>query len=162
MINEAAYKNYQGFIAQAEKEATIACGGRVIKSGNLAKGYFAEPTVVVDVPKESSLIKTEMFVPILTVETYSNFEDAIRRVNNVEYGLTSGIFTGDEAEIKEFFQKVDAGVVYANRVSGSTTGAMVGNQPFVGWKKSGSTGKGAGGPFYIQQFLHEQSQTEYT
>jgi 1-pyrroline-5-carboxylate dehydrogenase len=162
VINEAAYKNYQTFISQAEKEATIACGGRVIKSGNLAKGYFAEPTVVVDVPKESSLIKTEMFVPILTIETYSKFEDAIRRVNNVEYGLTSGIFSGDEAEIKEFFQKVDAGVIYANRVSGSTTGAMVGNQPFVGWKKSGSTGKGAGGPFYLQQFLREQSQTEYT
>jgi 1-pyrroline-5-carboxylate dehydrogenase len=162
VINEAAYNNYQAFIAQAEKEASIACGGRVIKSGNLAKGFFAEPTVVVDVPKDSSLIKTEMFVPILTVETYSKLEDAIRRVNNVDYGLTSGIFSGDETEIKEFFQKVDAGVVYANRVSGSTTGAMVGNQPFVGWKKSGSTGKGAGGPFYLQQFLREQSQTEYT
>ena len=162
LINESAYKNYQTFVDQAEKEATIACGGRVIKSGNLVKGYFAEPTVVVDVPKESSLIKTEMFVPILTVETYSNLQDAIRRVNNVEYGLTSGIFSKDEGEIKEFFAKVDAGVVYANRVSGSTTGAMVGNQPFVGWKKSGSTGKGAGGPFYVQQFLREQSQTEYT
>ncbi len=57
--------------------------------------------------------------------------------------------------------KAKAGVLYANRVSGSTTGAMVGVQPFVGWKKSGSSGKGAGGPYYLQQFLREQSQTYY-
>ncbi len=117
---------------------------------------------MVDVPKNNSLIKTEMFVPILTVESYSDFKDAIRRVNDVDYGLTSGIFSTDEKEISEFFAKVEAGVVYANRISGSTTGAMVGNQPFVGWKKSGSTGKGTGGPCYLQQFLREQSRTEYT
>jgi len=162
LINESAYKNYQEFVVQAEKEARIACGGRVIKTGNLSKGYFAEPTVVVDVPKNSTLIKTEMFVPILTVESYSDLDDAVRRVNDVEYGLTSGIFSNDSKEINEFFARVDAGVVYANRVSGSTTGAMVGNQPFVGWKESGSTGKGAGGPYYLQQFLREQSRTEYT
>lgn len=161
LINEGAYKNYQSFVDQARKDGVIACGGRVVREGEMAKGYFAEPTVVVDLPKTSTLIKTEMFVPILTVETYSNFEDAIERVNDVEYGLTSGIFTTDNNEINEFFSKIEAGVIYANRTSGSTTGAVVGNQPFVGWKKSGSTGKGAGGSYYIQQFLREQSQTEY-
>lgn len=161
LINEVAYRNFQAFVDQARKEAKIASGGRVIREGNMAKGYFAEPTIVVDVPRTSSLIKTEMFVPILTVESYTSLEDAINRVNDVEYGLTSGIFSTDRQEINEFFSKVDAGVIYANRTSGSTTGAVVGDQPFVGWKKSGSTGKGAGGPFYIQQFLREQSQTEY-
>lgn len=162
LINDNAYRNYQAFVAQAEKEATVASGGRVIKEGDMSKGYFVDPAIIVDVPKDSSLIRTEMFVPILTVETYSNLDDAIRRVNDVDYGLTSGIFSDDRQEINEFFKKVDAGVVYANRVSGSTTGAMVGNQPFVGWKKSGSTGKGAGGADYLQQFLREQSQTEYS
>lgn len=162
LINESAYKNYQSFIEQARKEARIACGGRAVKEGPLSNGYFAEPTVVVDVPRDSSLIKTEMFVPILTVEAFSNFEDAIRRVNDVDYGLTSGVFSNDRNEIDEYFAKVEAGVVYANRTSGSTTGAVVGNEPFVGWKKSGSTGKGAGGPFYLQQFMREQSQTVYS
>jgi 1-pyrroline-5-carboxylate dehydrogenase len=162
LINESAYKNYQTFVDQARKEASIACGGRAIKDGPLAKGYFAEPTVVVNVPRTSSLIRTEMFVPILTVETFSSLEDAIKRVNDVEYGLTSGIFSNDRNEINEYFSKVQAGVVYANRTSGSTTGAVVGDQPFVGWKESGSTGKGAGGPYYLQQFLREQSQTLYS
>jgi 1-pyrroline-5-carboxylate dehydrogenase len=162
LINKAAYDNYQRFVEQARKEARIASGGRVIKEGNMSKGYFAEPTIVVDVPGTSGLIKTEMFVPILTVESYKTLEDAIARVNDVAYGLTSGIFSTDKQEIHEFFSNVQAGVVYANRTSGSTTGAVVGDQPFVGWKESGSTGKGAGGPYYIQQFLREQSQTEYT
>lgn len=162
LINENAFKNFQSFVDQAAGEASVKCGGRVVKSGNLSKGYFVEPTVVTDVPKNSTLIKTEMFVPILTVESYSELHEVIRRVNDVDYGLTSGIFSADSKEISEFFSQAMAGVVYANRVSGSTTGAVVGDQPFVGWKKSGSTGKGAGGPYYLQQFLREQSQTEYS
>jgi 1-pyrroline-5-carboxylate dehydrogenase len=162
LINEGAYKNYQSFVEEARKEARIACGGRLLKNGELSKGYFVEPTIVVEVPSDSKLVKMEMFVPILTVESYSELHEAIRRVNNVEYGLTSGIFSEDRKEIEEFFARVDAGVVYANRTSGSTTGAMVGNQSFVGWKKSGSSGKGAGGPYYLQQFLREQSQTVYS
>jgi len=162
LINEAAYKNYQNYVDEARKEARIATGGRVLKSGELSKGYFVEPTIVVDVMRNSKLVKMEMFVPILTIESYSELDDAIKRVNNVDYGLTSGIFSEDRKEINEFFAKVGAGVVYANRISGSTTGAMVGNQSFVGWKKSGSSGKGAGGPYYLQQFLREQSQTVYS
>jgi 1-pyrroline-5-carboxylate dehydrogenase len=82
-------------------------------------------------------------------------------VNAVDYGLTSGIFSEDKMEIAEFFKKINAGVLYANRVGGSTTGAMVGAQSFVGWKRSGSSGKGTGAPYYLQQFLREQSQTTY-
>ena len=162
LINEAAYKSYQSFVDEARKEARIASGGRILKNGELSKGYFVEPTIVVDVPRNSNLVKTEMFVPILTVESYTELDDAIKRVNSVDYGLTSAIFSEDRREIDEFFARVQAGVIYANRVSGSTTGAMVGNQSFVGWKRSGSSGKGAGGPYYLQQFLREQSQTVYS
>lgn len=83
----------------------------------------------------------------------------IKLSNDVDYGLTAGIFTEDEKEIEKFFNEIQAGVIYANRKVGATTGAMVGAQPFVGWKLSGSSGKGAGGPYYLQQFLREQSQT---
>ncbi|MDA4111162.1 MAG: aldehyde dehydrogenase family protein [Thaumarchaeota archaeon] len=162
LINEAAYKNYQSYIEEARKSAKIAYGGRVLKNDGMSRGYFVEPTIIVDIPKNNHLVKTELFVPILTVETYSNLNEAIERVNAVDYGLTSGIFSNDRKEIDEYFQRVEAGVVYANRVSGSTTGAMVGNQSFVGWKRSGSSGKGAGGPYYLQQFLREQSQTIYS
>ena len=55
-----------------------------------------------------------------------------------------------------------SGVVYANRAAGSTTGAVVGVQPFGGWKMSGISGKAAGGHYYLAQFLRERSESEYT
>jgi len=97
----------------------------------------------------------------LTVITADNLQQAVDIANSVEYGLTGAIFSEEEKEIEYFFSHIQAGVVYANRVVGATTGAMVGIQPFVGWKHSGSTGKGAGGQFYLPQFLREQAQSTY-
>lgn len=54
---------------------------------------------------------------------------------------------------------IEAGVAYANRRQGTTTGAWPGHQPFGGWKDSGSTGKSAGSLYYLTQYLREQSQT---
>lgn len=70
----------------------------------------------------------------------------------------AGIFSEDEAEIEEFFTRIEAGVTYANRRAGATTGAWPGINSFGGWKASGSTGKGTGGPHYLQQFFREQSR----
>jgi 1-pyrroline-5-carboxylate dehydrogenase len=100
-----------------------------------------------------------MFVPILCVSDYEKFDDAIRLANDSEYGLTAGIFSGKQEEIKEFLDCIEAGVVYVNRQASATTGAMVGCQPFGGWKDSGTTGRGAGGSHYLTQFMREQSQT---
>lgn len=159
LINENAFENYKRYVAEARSGGKIAFGGNLVE-GKL-KGYFVQPAIVTDLPRNHDLIRNELFVPILTVETFQSFQDALERVNAVEYGLTSGIFSDDKEEISEFFAKTKAGVLYANRVSGSTTGAIVGAQSFGGWKKSGSTGKGAGGPYYLPQFLREQSQSSY-
>jgi len=69
--------------------------------------------------------------------------------------LTAGIYSRKKEEIEKFFESIETGVVYAS----ATTGAMVGCQSFVGWKRSGTTGIGAGGPYYLTQFMQEQSQT---
>ncbi len=159
VINASAFKNYQKYVEEAKSGGKIAFGGKILK--NSGNGFFVEPTIVTDLPKDHKLVKTELFVPILTVESFADIRDAIARVNDVDYGLTSGIFSNDSSEIKAFFDKVKAGVLYANRIGGSTTGAAVGAQSFVGWKRSGSSGKGTGGPYYLQQFLREQSQTSY-
>jgi 1-pyrroline-5-carboxylate dehydrogenase len=66
---------------------------------------------------------------------------------------------GSEAEAEYFFDKIEAGVTYANRPQGATTGAWPGFQPFGGWKGSGSSGKNAGGYHYVQLYLHEQIRT---
>ena len=105
------------------------------------------------------MIRDELFLPILAIAKVKSVDDAIQRINASEYGLTGGIFSEDLAEIEHYFATADVGVLYANRTSGGSTGAMVGSQPFVGWKMSGVSGKGTGSFYYLQQFLREQSQT---
>jgi acyl-CoA reductase-like NAD-dependent aldehyde dehydrogenase len=73
-------------------------------------------------------------------------------------GLAAGMY-GSVAEVKHFLDNIEAGVTYANRAQGATTGAWPGYQPFGGWKGSGSTGKGIASFYYLAQYLREQSQT---
>ena len=68
-------------------------------------------------------------------------------------------FYGAPDEAERFFDGIEAGVCYANRPQGATTGAWPGYQPFGGWKASGSTGKAGGSLYYLPQYLREQSQT---
>jgi len=83
---------------------------------------------------------------------------AIEEANRAEYGLTAGLFSGEQAEVEKFFDEIEVGVTYVNKRSGATTGAWPGAQPFTGWKGSGSSGKGGCGPYYVMQFMREQSR----
>ena len=112
-------------------------------------------------PRSSELWKIEFFTPILLVEKIKDLDEGIKLANDVDYGLTAGIFSEDKKEIEYFFNNIQAGVVYANRTVGATTGAMPGVQPFGGWKHSGYTGKNAGGPYYLLSFMREQARTTY-
>jgi 1-pyrroline-5-carboxylate dehydrogenase len=116
------------------------------------------PTVA-RLPLSSSLFAEELFVPFLAIGEVGSLDEALAETNKVEYGLTAGIFSARAEEVQRFFDEVEAGVCYANKRTGSTTGAWPGAQPFCGWKGSGSTGKGGCGPYYVAQFLREQSRT---
>ena len=89
----------------------------------------------------------------------AQLEQAIAETNKADYGLTAGIFSRLPAEVARFFDEVEAGVCYVNKRTGATTGAWPGAQPFTGWKGSGSSGKGGCGPYYVAQFMREQSRT---
>ena len=159
LISKDAYEKYRKFVGVAKRDGKVVVGGRTLTAGEYSKGYFVEPTIVDELPENNRLMQEELFVPILCVQSVKNLDEAIAVANNTAYGLTAGIFSKDKNEIKYFFDNIEAGVVYANRSMGASTGAMVGVQPFGGWKASGSTGKGAGGKHYLQQFIREQSQT---
>jgi 1-pyrroline-5-carboxylate dehydrogenase len=159
VINESAYKKYQQYARLADRDGKVLVGGYVRKDGELKHGYYVEPTIVAGLPKNHRLFKEELFVPILCVTDYEKFDDALKMCNDSDYGLTAGIFSGKDEEVKKFLDHIEAGVVYVNRQASATTGAMVGCQPFGGWKDSGTTGRGSGGQHYLTQFLREQSQT---
>jgi len=133
-------------------------GGGRRRDGVCSHGYFVAPTVA-RLPVESTLFLEELFVPFLAVGIVAGLDEAIAETNKTEYGLTAGIFSRSRAEVDRFFDEVEAGVCYANKRTGATTGAWPGAQPFCGWKGSGSTGKGGCGPYYVAQFMREQSRT---
>jgi 1-pyrroline-5-carboxylate dehydrogenase len=97
-------------------------------------------------------------VPLTLVAPVASLDEALELANSTDYGLTAGLFSEDEREIHRFLDTVHAGVTYINRKAGATTGAWPGVNPFGGWKASGSTGRGSGGPYYVQQFMREQSR----
>jgi len=158
VIDARAVKRFEEAL-QSAAGGTVRTGGKVLTDGDYAKGTFVEPTIVDGLPLTHELFKRELFLPFLVVGVVDSLEEALEHANDTEYGLTAGIFTEDAGEIEQFFNGIEAGVVYANRRGGATTGAWPNCQSFCGWKASGSTGKGGLGPYYVQQFLREQSRT---
>lgn len=159
LINSNAYEKYKKFSKLAFNDGNVLIGGKVKNDGESRHGYYVEPTIVDGLSKDSRLLREELFVPILCIIEYESFGKALDQCNEIQYGLTAGIYSSNKKEIETFLDNIEAGVVYANRSRGATTGAMVGCQSFGGWKASGTSGKGTGGPYYLTQFLREQSQT---
>jgi 1-pyrroline-5-carboxylate dehydrogenase len=158
VINQRAVERFERAVRQAREQGTILLGGERLRGGIFDRGHFVAPTIA-RLPLDSSLYREELFVPFLAVGEVESLDQAIAETNAAEYGLTAGIFSSDPAEVERFFDEVEAGVCYANKRTGATTGAWPGAQPFCGWKGSGSTGKGGCGPYYVTQFLREQSRT---
>lgn len=159
LINQKAVETFSRWVEICRKEGASINGGRILTDGSYHKGFFVEPTLMIGMPKDHKIFQEELFVPLLVEAPVESLEEALNECNKVDYGLTAGIFSRDKREIECFFNGIESGVLYANRGSGATTGAWPGVQPFCGWKKSGSTGKGGCGPYYVQQFLREQSRT---
>ncbi len=160
IINEKAVQKFQSSVEEAKQSGgQLLVGGRILEDGPMKRGFYVSPTIVTDVPEESALVKQELFVPFVVVNGVGSVEEAIEKANATEYGLTAGIFSKDKREVKKFFDGIKFGVTYANRSGGSTTGAWPGAQSFTGWKASGVTGRGVGSPFYLLNFLRDQSQT---
>jgi 1-pyrroline-5-carboxylate dehydrogenase len=159
LIGKSALERYLTSVEQAEGEGRILYGGSRLVGGDLYEnGSYVEPTVI-EVPEDNELFRKELFLPILALARYSDFKDAVRLANRTEYGLTAGLYTKDKKEIEYFNDNIEFGTVYVNRDVSATTGAVVGQQTFVGWKGSSLSSKGTSSLSYLLQFVREQSQT---
>ncbi len=158
VINARAVKRYEEAVRSTQNGGHILVGGSIVKGGIFAKGHFVSPTIA-RLPLDHELFLRELFLPFTAIAEVASLEEAVKEANKVEYGLTAGIFSSKKEEVEYFFDQVEAGVCYANRKGGATTGAWPGVQSFGGWKGSGTTGKGGCGPYYVAQFMHEQSRT---
>jgi 1-pyrroline-5-carboxylate dehydrogenase len=155
VVNERSVERFEAATAAGQRDGRVAAGGDRPDTS----GHFVAPTVVAGLPIGHPLTRDELFLPFVTVTRVDGLSEAIVEANAPAYGLTAGIFTEDDAEAQRFLDEIEAGVVYVNRRAGATTGAWPGTQTFCGWKSSGSTGKGGLGPYYLPQFMREQSRT---
>lgn len=159
VINEAALGRFTAAVAEASAAGSVVLGGGQLEGGVFDRGRYVPPTVVSGIPADHRINRDELFLPFLSVLEFDDFEEAIADANRSAFGLTAGVYTQDKAELDRFLGTIEAGVLYANRASGATTGAWPGFQTFCGWKGSGTTGKGGLGSWYVPQFLREQSRT---
>jgi 1-pyrroline-5-carboxylate dehydrogenase len=158
VVSEKAQRNYLSYIERLRSAgATIRIGGRALLEGDLSRGFYVQPTLA-EAPDTADLWREEMFLPIVMLRRIRDLNEGIALANDSELGLTAGIY-GSRPEVEQFFQEIEAGVTYANRAQGATTGAWPGYQPFGGWKGSGNTGKAIASFYYLAQYLREQSQT---
>jgi 1-pyrroline-5-carboxylate dehydrogenase len=158
VIDRAAVDRHQQAVAEAHRDGTVFVGGRHLADGDLARGFYVEPTVV-GLPASHRLYHDELFAPFTAVAAVDSLDEALQLANSGVYGLTAGVYSEDPAEVQRFLEEIHAGVLYVNRRAGATTGAWPGVQAFGGWKGSGSTGKSGLSMYYVAQFLREQSHT---
>lgn len=159
VMNQSAVDTWQKAV-----DDTVAAGGRIVLGGNrisdgeFAHGYYVQPTVVDELTPDHRVFSDELFVPFVSVQEVESLEEGMRLANDVQFGLTAGIYSSDQREVKYFYDNIQAGVTYSNRRQGATTGAWPQNNTFGGWKGSGSSGHNAFGPHYLQHFMREQSR----
>jgi acyl-CoA reductase-like NAD-dependent aldehyde dehydrogenase len=158
VATKAAYDRYEECCRALKSGGSrILMGAEQLRSGALAHGFYCAPTLA-ESPGSHALWNEEMFCPIVMLQRVRDREQAMSLANASAFGLTAG-FYGAADEVSWFFDRIEAGVTYANRAQGATTGAWPGYQAFGGWKGSSSTGKAVGSFYYLPQYMREQSQT---
>ena len=158
IIDSKAVARHQQAVAEARHDGRVFTGGEHLTDGDLARGFYVEPTVV-GLPAGHRLFQDELFAPFTAISKVDSLSEALALANDSTYGLTAGVYSEDPAEVERFLDEAEAGVLYVNRRAGATTGAWPGVQAFGGWKGSGSTGKAGLSMYYVAQMMREQSHT---
>ena len=149
VISKDAYDKTLAYIDIGAKEGKVVHGGKAPDR----PGWFVEPTIVRDVAPDARLAREEVFGPVLAVIKARDWDHALEIANDTEYGLTGGFYTDSEDRVQEGISCFHVGNLYVNR---KCTGALVGAQPFGGYRMSGTCSK-AGGPDYLSHFLQIKS-----
>jgi RHH-type proline utilization regulon transcriptional repressor/proline dehydrogenase/delta 1-pyrroline-5-carboxylate dehydrogenase len=156
VIDDEARAKILQYVEIGKREASTALA---VDAGPLRdEGYYVGPHIFADVAPTARIAQEEIFGPVLAVLKAADLDEAFRIALGTEYALTGGMFSRSPANLHRARREFTVGNLYLNR---PITGALVGRQPFGGFKMSG-TGTQAGGPDYLLQFLLPRTITENT
>jgi RHH-type proline utilization regulon transcriptional repressor/proline dehydrogenase/delta 1-pyrroline-5-carboxylate dehydrogenase len=154
VVERAAQERVRRYAQLAAHEGAIVTAPQPVPD----EGWYCAPVVATGLPQESALLRDEIFGPLLTVESVRSVDEACDRVDALPVALTGGLFSRNPRIVQRVIDRSPVGNLYVNR---STTGAMVGRQPFGGNRLSG-TGTKAGGDDYLLYFVEPRVVTENT
>jgi acyl-CoA reductase-like NAD-dependent aldehyde dehydrogenase len=144
-INEAQRRIVQSYVEIGKDEgAQLVCGGTIAHQGNLAKGWFYEPTIFGNVKPTMRIAQEEIFGPVLSVIRTTSFEESIGILNGTIYGLSSSLYTRDVNRAFAAIRDIQAGITYINV---PTIGAEA-HLPFGGVKQTGNGHREGGWAVY--------------
>lgn len=133
-VDKAQYETDLRYLEIAKKEGgKCLVGGGALAGGKLAKGYFVAPTLFDNVKPEHTIAQEEVFGPVLAAFRVNDFDEAMKVANNVRFGLTCSIYTGDPNLAMRFIDRIEAGMVHIN----SPTVGGEAQLPFGGMKSTG-------------------------
>ena len=130
-------KNHQDLVMSyinkgVEEGATVLTGGTTLSPESAPNGYFVAPTVFTDCTDEMTIVKEEIFGPVMSVLVFEDEADVIQRANNTHLGLAAGVFTRDIKRAHRVIHKLQAGICWINSYGNSPA-----EMPVGGYKQSG-------------------------
>jgi aldehyde dehydrogenase (NAD+) len=141
VVNETQLQTVMKYVEIGKKEgARLVAGGHRAESGDLAHGWFHEPTIFADADAKMTIAQEEIFGPVVAMIPFSSLDEAIGIANNVKYGLSASIYTRNVNQAYRAMRDLETGIVYVNA---PTIGAEI-QLPFGGTKGTGNGHREAG------------------
>ncbi|MCV2886361.1 betaine-aldehyde dehydrogenase [Aestuariibacter sp. AA17] len=133
LISKKHHQLVLNYIQKGKAEgAKLACGGQAAQPQNAPNGFFVEPTVFVDCDDDMTIVKEEIFGPVMSVLRFSEESDVIQRANNTHLGLAAGVFTQNIQRAHRVIHAMEAGICWIN-----SYGLSPAEMPVGGYKQSG-------------------------